>query len=88
MRFRRVPHVRIKRVDEQYVILDVKTEQLYGLDETGHRIWEYLKTPLTLDDLLDSLESTYDVDTEVLQDDIREFVDDLQRNGLITKTSL
>lgn len=69
-------------VDGEMVLLNVETEQYFGLDEVGADIVTRL-TEQSLDEALASLIDDYEVDPEVLRRDIDDLVANLVEAGLL-----
>lgn len=53
----------------EIVVLDLKAERFFGLNETGSRLWQELARGQSLDEALHTLESEFDVDLQTLQKD-------------------
>lgn len=69
--------------DTEAVILDLRSGVYYGLAGTGARIWQLLKTPISLAALRDTLVAEYDVPPPRCEADLRELLDELRRRGLV-----
>lgn len=65
-----------QEVDNETVLLDLQSENYFGLDEVGTRIWQLLKEHNKLQKVFDTLQEEYDVDEKQLKDDL---------NGLLEK---
>jgi hypothetical protein len=70
-------------VDDEAVLLDVRSGQYYGLDEVGSRIWTLLTESHDLDAIVCRLADEYDAAPAVLRSDVSAFVDALVTRGLI-----
>ncbi|OKH32261.1 coenzyme PQQ biosynthesis protein PqqD [[Phormidium ambiguum] IAM M-71] len=75
--------VLIRELDGESVILNLKSERYFGLDEVGTRMWEVLSTSETIADAYQTLLSEYDVVPEQLQSDLDNLLEQLIQNGLI-----
>lgn len=82
-RVRVAPEVMIQEVGGESVILDLKTERYLGLDEVGTRMWQVLLDAASIQAAFDALLAEYDVTSEQLEEDLRDFVARLLENGLI-----
>lgn len=71
-----------REVDGEMVLLNLKTEQYYGLDRVGADIVTRL-TSEPIDDAVASLREIYEVDQELLDADIARLVAELQAAGLL-----
>jgi hypothetical protein len=72
-----------RALDGEAVLLNLETEQYFGLDETGTHMWTVLTSSPTVREGFESLSREYDVDAEVLHRDVRRFLGDLLSCGLI-----
>ena len=71
-----------KKLDGEWVFLNLTNGEYYGLNETGSLIWEELKSKGNIEAVLERLEQTFDVDRAVLEKDLRKFLEELQKEGL------
>ena len=78
------PHVYATKVDGQMVLLNLESEEYFGLDAVGANIVSRLTKQASDDALLD-LVNDYQVDAEVLRRDIRVLVEKLMAAGLLKK---
>jgi len=73
-----------QEVDGEMVLLDMNSENYFGLDEVGTSIWQAIeKCRGDLQEVLKDLLEQYDVEEEVLKKDLAAFVDNLVENGLV-----
>jgi ornithine carbamoyltransferase len=72
-----------QEVDGEMVLLDMESENYFGLDEVGTAIWQAMQEKETLQEVLDTLLEQYDVEAEVLERDLSDFVDKLLESGLV-----
>ena len=73
-----------REVNEQMVLLDLATEQYYGLDEVGTRIIALITTE-PYDKAIERLLDDFEVDRAVLEADIAELADELIAKGLFVR---
>ena len=76
-----------QEVDEETVLLDMKSESYFGLDEVGTRIWQLLKETGNLQTVFDTMLEEYDVDEKQLKKDLLDHVTQLVEAGLISLVS-
>ena len=76
-----------QEVNGETVILDLKSESYFGLDEVGTRIWQLLQEEKDLQKVFDALLQEYDVEAEQLEQDLIELVDKLIEAGLAVTNS-
>ena len=70
-------------VDGELVLLDMESENYFGLDEVGTAIWQAMQDKETLKEVFDVLLEQYDVEAEVLEKDLSDFVGKLLESGLV-----
>ena len=69
-------------VDDEMVLLDMESENYFGLDEVGTSIWNAMQENETLEEVFTVLLEQYDVGEEMLKNDLLNFVTKLVDNGL------
>ena len=72
-----------QEVDGEMVLLDMESENYFGLDEVGTAIWQAMQEYGSLQEVLNALLEQYDVEAEVLENDLEEFVGKLVESGLV-----
>jgi coenzyme PQQ synthesis protein D (PqqD) len=80
----RVPKdVLISRLQEESVLLNLDNESYYGLDDVGTRMLSVLSSSDSVQSAWLQLVEEYDVDREVLRDDLVSLVERLLEQGLV-----
>jgi len=77
------PEVLSQTIDREAVLLDLKNELYYGLNEVGARIWQLLQEDNSLEQIKEVLLEEYDVDEAQLQKDLEKLVSALKQADLI-----
>jgi hypothetical protein len=77
------PDTLINIVGNEAVLLNLKNEQYYGLDETGTSIWQAVTTNETIQAAYEKLLDEYEVSADILQKDLRELLEKLLAQGLV-----
>ena len=72
-----------QEVDGEMVLLDMNSENYFGLDAVGTDIWQAIQEHETLQKVLEVMLEQYDVEEEVLKNDLFAFVQKLQESGLV-----
>jgi len=73
-----------QEVDGEMVLLDMESENYFGLDSVGSAIWQSIEQhDGKLQDVYNSLLQEYDVEPEVLKQDLSNFIAKLQESGLV-----
>ncbi len=72
-----------QEVDGEMVLLDMNSENYFGLDEVGTAIWQEMQESGDLQEVFNALLEQYDVESDVLEKDLLGFVDKLVESGLV-----
>jgi len=84
----RVPDdVLVSQLDGESVLLKLKSECYFGLDEIGTRIWDLLLSSESIQRAYEALVTEYDEDPDKLRADLTELVDSFVEQGLIEVAS-
>ncbi len=75
--------VLFQQVGGETVLLDLASENYFGLDAVGTRVWQLLTRGKSLGHVLDTLLDEYDVEREVLEADVERLIGDLAEAGLV-----
>lgn len=78
-----VDNVLIHRFEEEAVLLNLNNEIYYTLNITGYMMWQVLTTANSIGAALETLGKQYQVEIEVLQQDLEEFIEQLLKMELI-----
>ena len=73
-----------QEVDGEMVLLDMNSENYFGLDETGTAIWQAMQKTGSLQKVYEEMLEQYEVEPEVLEQDILNFVENLVESGLVS----
>lgn len=76
-------HVVFQEIDGETVLLDLKSEQYFGLDEVGTRIWSLIEGGHSFDHMVEQLVSEYDASREQISTDLDDLLRELSAVGLI-----
>src|SRR5436853_5142518 len=76
-------HVLVRILDRESVLLNLETEQYFGLDETGTRMWQLVTTSPNIDAAYQELLAEYDVQPETLRENLTELLGHLVEHGLL-----
>ena len=71
-----------QEVDGEMVLLDMNSENYFGLDEVGTAIWQAMQESGSLEEVYRAMLEQYEVEPEVLQKDLLDFVQKLNDSGL------
>ncbi len=76
-------HVLVRFVDRESVLLNLETEEYFGLDETGTRMWQLVTAAPNIDDAYRELLEEFDVEPELLRSNMMELLSRLVDSGLL-----
>lgn len=82
-RLRPHPDVVARRVDDQAVLVQLASNQVYSLNGTGARLWELLDEGSTTADAYERLLEEFDVPAEELRVEVDAFLELLLREQLV-----
>jgi hypothetical protein len=77
------PQVMARQVGDESVILNLETGIYFGLDRVGANIWQLMAEGKTLAGICDAMQAEYEVDREVLEEDVVRLAQELFNQGLI-----
>ena len=72
-----------QEVDGEMVLLDMDSENYFGLDEVGTAIWQAMQEKESLKEVFEVLLGQYEVEEDVLRKDLIGFVEKLKESGLV-----
>jgi len=75
--------VLISRLEDESVLLNLDNERYYGLDDVGTRMLSVLTSSASVQSAWEKLIAEYDVDREVLRQDLITLIDKLLEQGLV-----
>jgi hypothetical protein len=68
---------------DEIVILHLRDGVYYGLEDVGARIWQLLRTPVSLPAIRDAIVAEFDVDPARCEQDVRSLIAKLTERGLV-----
>ena len=71
------------QIDDEVVMMNIQSGKYYGMDTIGSRIWELINEKIQVQQVIDQLIEEYDVSAEQCQNDVLEFLDELNQNKLV-----
>ncbi len=80
------PDVMFRELEGEAVLLDLKSQQYFGLDAVGTRIWQVLVVSGRPRTVVDTLLQEFDVPREHLEQDVATFLSRLTKAGLVSST--
>jgi hypothetical protein len=75
--------VLVRRMGQEAVLLNLKTETYYMLNTSGIRMWELLVGGSSVDETVSTLSAEYKVSPDILRADVTELIQQLNAAQLI-----
>ena len=75
--------VLVQELQGESVLLNVNTENYYGLDEVGTRMWAVLSETPSIAEAIDTLLEEYEVERSILESDVDDLLTELLEKKLI-----
>jgi hypothetical protein len=76
-------HVLVRQLDGECVLLNLESERYFGLDETGTRMLELVRTSSSIDAAYEKLLEEFEVEPPLLLEHLNELLNRLVENGLL-----
>ena len=78
--------VLISNLQDESVILNLDSERYYGLDDVGTRFLSVVTTSESIESAYARLRGEYDVDPDILRNDLLALIENLIDRGLLIRT--
>ena len=75
--------VLVSELDGESVILNLKTESYFGLDEVGAMMWSVVTRADSIEAAYDTLKCEWNVDPALLRNDLSTLLEQLASEGLV-----
>jgi len=73
----------VQVMEGELVLLNVITENYYGLDEVGTRLWAVISESTSIAEAIDTLLEEYEVERATLESDVNDLLIELLEKKLI-----
>jgi hypothetical protein len=70
-------------VGSEIVLMSLQTGECYGLGDTGSEVWRKMRQPVLVSTLLSELREDYAAPVGVIEQDVKELLEDMLKRGLI-----
>lgn len=80
MPLKRNPEIMVTRMEDEIVLLDPATREIFTLNPTGVIVWDHIEAGT--DEIVGRVCEEFDVDPAVAKRDVNELVKELQSRGL------
>jgi hypothetical protein len=85
--FKHAPHAASRRIDDEGVVLDLRTSVYYSLNETARLVWEGLGEGCSIESIVKKLGSEFDENLKQIERDVEAVVKQLRQHELIEPRS-
>ncbi len=82
-RFRTSTDTVARRMDDEYVLVQLQANRIYQLNRTGARLWELLEAGHDLQQAQEQMLLEFDVDEQHLQNEVDMLVGELVAKGFL-----
>ncbi len=76
-----------REVDDEIIVLDLRSSLYHSIDSVGAFLWQQLERGVTFDELVKVLREEYDVAEETAVTDVQAFLGSLEDLGLLESGS-
>ncbi|WP_422055912.1 PqqD family protein [Sphingomonas sp.] len=73
----------VASVSDEILMLNIERGEYVGLNETGAVIWELLETPQTIEQLVASLLTRFEVDAVQATAEVNAFIEQAMQKGMV-----
>ena len=77
-------NVLFQQINNECVLLNMESEQYFGLDDVGARIWEILSEDGDTEKAVAKLQAEYNADEQTLRNDLSQLLSELESEKLIS----
>ncbi len=78
--------VAAKVIDGEAIIMNLSNGLYFSMDSVGSAVWEMVETGQSIDEMTSTLDARYDVDEEVIRDDVNRLLAELLTEELVLVT--
>lgn len=72
-----------RELDGEIVVLDLSQSEYFAVNRSGAVLWQEIARGATRRELIDALIKQFELGEEAAEADVRRFLDDLERRGLL-----
>ena len=73
----------VSDMDGEKVMLSIQSGKYYNLGQVGGDIWDLIKEPVSIEHIVQSLQSIYEVSQTECEEEVLSFLEKLKEEGLI-----
>jgi len=86
-RYRLTDRVLHRQLGKEAIVIDLLQDNCFEVNEVAYRIVELLQSSRTLEELVTSLTDEYEVDPAECRQELHQFLDQLETDGLLLRES-
>ena len=83
-RYQRTPSVLFAELGSDVVALEVNLGYCFGMQDGAAAIWNLLGDPIGIDEIVEQLTMTHEVDPATCRLDVERIIGQLEQEGLVT----
>ncbi|HYW34859.1 MAG TPA: PqqD family protein [Balneolaceae bacterium] len=73
-------------LEDELILLDPETQEMFSLNETGRMVWNELPTS-SITELVALIKNKFDVSSEIAEQDVNDLISNLSEAGLLISNS-
>ncbi|MHB0871727.1 MAG: PqqD family protein [Chloroflexota bacterium] len=77
------PDVIWRKIGEETILLNSRSENYYSLNEVGTRVWELIDGQTTAREIASRIAEEYDAPAEEIEEDVVALLQELREQGLV-----
>lgn len=85
--FKRIENQPFTQIDDEIVMLNLENNEYYGLNKTATKIWNLLKEPITIGNIVENLLHEYEIDKETCEVEVKNFLMELLEKKLLVEVN-
>jgi len=85
--YKRRSNIVFQEVEGSIHILDEKNDSIVSLNSTATFLWKKLSKPVTIENLVQSLTSSFEIGSKQAKEDVNKFIRSMSKLNFLTKGS-
>ena len=82
-KIQQAPGVLFNQVDDDLVMMDIKSGNYFGINPVGAEIWNKMEEPITVQGIINQLLAEYDIDEETCRKETLTFIQQTLERGFL-----
>lgn len=74
----------LEEIEDEVVILDLKSNSYFGLNPVARLVWQQLEAERSVGDIVDEIASHFEVERQQVSEDVLDFLGQALSAGLVT----